>query len=230
MVGGCREGGVRADAFVNGGLLPDKVRGKKLAGGRSYVHLCDFYATFCGLAGVDPADSAAERLGLPPVDSMDMWPLFSGENLTSPRTEILFTPLRGLANTSGSDPYDKTPSDMRDPMIIVGEWKLILGVVDQCWWQGPQYPNGSSTWDTHATWINCTTPTKKACLFNIIEDPTEHFDRAAEQPALVDQLLARMQQVQTTVYDPDRGENEAEAACEAVEANKGFWGPWKKAR
>jgi hypothetical protein len=25
------------------------MRGEKLAGGRSYVHLCDFYATFCGL-------------------------------------------------------------------------------------------------------------------------------------------------------------------------------------
>ena len=32
------------------------------------------------------------------------------------------------------------PSDMLDPMIIVGEWKLLLGKVDQCWWQGPHYP------------------------------------------------------------------------------------------
>ena len=51
-------------------------------------------------------------------------------------------------------------------MIIIGPYKLMLGVVDQCWWQGPDYPNGTSTWDTHGSWINCTTATKKACLFN----------------------------------------------------------------
>ena len=61
--------------------------------------------------------------------------------------------------------------DLLDPMLISGEYKLLMGKVDQCWWQGPQYPNGSSTWDTYDTWINCTTATKKACLFNIITDP-----------------------------------------------------------
>ena len=66
------EGGVRAAALVNGGLLPAAVRGKKLAGATSYVHLCDFYATFCYLAGVNAADTAAERLGLPAVDSLNM--------------------------------------------------------------------------------------------------------------------------------------------------------------
>ena len=84
-------------------------------------------------------------------------------------------------------------------MLIQGEYKLLLGKVDQCWWQGPQYPNGSSTWDTHATWINCTTATKKACLFNVIEDPTEHHDIAEEMPELVEKLLARMEELQETV-------------------------------
>ena len=102
--------------------------------------------------------------------------MFSGANLTSPRTEILFTPFAaGLTNSSaqggsGADAYKTSMSDLRDPMIIVGEWKLLVGYVDQCWWQGPQYPNGSSHWDTYATAINCTDARtgKKACLFNII--------------------------------------------------------------
>ena len=29
-------------------------------------------------------------------DSLNLWPMISGQNLTSPRTEILFTPLKGL--------------------------------------------------------------------------------------------------------------------------------------
>ena len=50
-----------------------------------------------------------------------MWPMLSGRNLTSPRTEILFTPLKGLRPTGGNDPYNhKIASDMRDPMIIIG--------------------------------------------------------------------------------------------------------------
>eukprot|EP01050_Picozoa_sp_SAG11_P019053 SAG11_NODE_2975_length_2798_cov_1.751019_2_plen_201_part_00 len=39
---------------------------------------CDFYATFCGLAGVEVADEAAAARRLPPVDSLDMWPMLSG--------------------------------------------------------------------------------------------------------------------------------------------------------
>ena len=123
--------------------------------------------------------------------------MISGQNLTSPRTEILFTPLKGLqpngalsapikalfdlasglnafnsdlaactesrseaaATVAAADPSDPNvpqekgqgptepgvPSDMLDPMIIVGEWKLLLGKVDQCWWQGPHYPVRAAT-------------------------------------------------------------------------------------
>ena len=170
-----------------------------------------------------------------------MWPMLSGANLTSPRTEIIGSPLQGLQPPVGDTlEGDRSRSsavpwcggsrrrathtnDLMDPMIIVGEYKLLLGVVDQCWWQGPQYPNGTSRWDTHATWINCTT----GCLFNIIDDPTEHNDLAAKLPHIVDTLLARLQQVQATVYDPDRGEPETLQACAQVKRNGGFWGPWK---
>ena len=55
---------------------------------------------FCGLAGVaaedDSATDAFDGSPLPKVDSLDMWPMLSGQNLTSPRTEITFTPLKGL--------------------------------------------------------------------------------------------------------------------------------------
>eukprot|EP01043_Picozoa_sp_COSAG02_P050399 COSAG02_NODE_5176_length_4570_cov_1.927086_3_plen_131_part_00 len=70
------------------------------------------------------------------------------------------------------DALNSHGNDLLDPMMISGRYKLMLGVVDQCWWQGPQYPNGSVTWDTHASWVNCTTATKKACLFDIIADET----------------------------------------------------------
>ena len=224
-------GGVRADAFVNGGLLPDHVRGSRLAGAASYIHLCDWYATFCGLAGVNPRDVVAEERKLPAVDSLDMWPMLSGTNLTSPRTEILFTPLKGLRPTHGNDPYNlDIPSDMRDPMMIVGKWKLLLGQVDQCWWQGPRYPNGSNTWDVYATMVNCTDNStgKVACLFDVIDDETEHHDVADENPEVVQRMVERMEEVQRGVFDPDRGAKDDVGACEAVEKSGGFWSPWRE--
>ena len=75
-------------------------------------------------------------------------------------------------------------------MIIIGPYKLMLGVVDQCWWQGPDYPNGTSTWDTHGSWINCTTATKKACLFNASRATSSSF---LSLPLLLASLFAPVQ-------------------------------------
>ena len=69
------QGGIRVNAFVSGGYLPEKMRGQKTDG---YIHLTDWYATFCYLAGVDPTDEEAAKAKLPPIDSMNMWPLISG--------------------------------------------------------------------------------------------------------------------------------------------------------
>ena len=48
------EGGVRSLAFANGGVLPDSMRGKTSEG---FIHIADWYPTFCKMAGVDPSDS-----------------------------------------------------------------------------------------------------------------------------------------------------------------------------
>ena len=43
------------------------------------------YATFCSLAGVDPTDAIAAAHGLPPIDSVNVWPLLTGATTESPR-------------------------------------------------------------------------------------------------------------------------------------------------
>jgi hypothetical protein len=89
------QGGIRVNAFVSGGLLktaaPDMI-GRKLDG---FVHVCDYYATWCSLAGVDKEDSRAAAANsngaspkLPPVDGFDLWPYLSGKADASPRKEI----------------------------------------------------------------------------------------------------------------------------------------------
>ena len=63
------QGGIRVNAFVTGGYLPENMRGQKTEG---YIHIADWYATFCALASVDPTDKRAEKAKLPPIDSMNM--------------------------------------------------------------------------------------------------------------------------------------------------------------
>ena len=80
------EGGVRVNAFVAGGAVPAARRGTTESG---LIEIADWYTTFVTLAGADPRDAAAAAAGLPPVDGVDMWPLLSGANATSPRTHII---------------------------------------------------------------------------------------------------------------------------------------------
>ena len=100
------QGGIRVNAFVSGGYLPTNLRGKKTEG---YIHIADWYATFCALAGVDPKDKGATQAKLPPIDSMNMWPLISGASSTSPRIDI----------------------PVSNKTLISGDYKILIGEVHQ---------------------------------------------------------------------------------------------------
>ena len=81
------EGGIRVNAFVSGGLLPESRRGVKVDG---LSTIWDWYSTFADVAGVtDVADAKAAKAGLPPVDSISLWPWWNGTADASPRKRIL---------------------------------------------------------------------------------------------------------------------------------------------
>ena len=100
------QGGVRVNAFVTGGYLPEKMQGQKLTG---KVHITDWYATFCALAEVDPTDQRAAEFDLPPIDSLNLWPFLSGNSADSPRVDIPIS-------------YGT---------LISGDYKILTGNVDQ---------------------------------------------------------------------------------------------------
>ena len=60
--------------IVSGGYLPQSMRGKKTT---EKIHLADWYSTFCRC--IDPTDQRAAKANLYPIDSMNMWPLISGQ-------------------------------------------------------------------------------------------------------------------------------------------------------
>eukprot|EP01050_Picozoa_sp_SAG11_P022776 SAG11_NODE_4396_length_1913_cov_5.546223_3_plen_172_part_00 len=144
------------------------MRGRRLDG---YVHVTDWYRTFCGLASVDPTDTPA---GLPATDSLDMWPYLSGAAPSSPRTEVL---LSTLNNT-----YHPTPWNQGGAALIIGDWKLVrthenqTGISGGCSWLGPIYPNASTApWMVSVRLIdaglncgrNATMPGERGWLFHI---------------------------------------------------------------
>jgi len=196
------EGGVRVTALASGGLIPQAVRGTKIEG---YIHICDWYSTFCNLAGVDPTDNVP---GLPPTDSLDVWPLITGQTTTSPRTEI---PLSSFPYVNG------VPQAVS---FIEGPWKFIIGVIPFSGWTGPVYPNNTGIHLGAGYLQNCI----GGCLYHIIEDPNEHYELSAAYPGIFQLMSARSKTLFSTVYAPDRGEQDPKA-CEVM-WELGFFAPW----
>jgi len=198
------EGGIRVNAFVSGGFVPEAVRGTKQ---EAFIGVEDWYATFCALAGVEASDKVAVDSGLPDIDGHNQWPLLSGQNTTSPRTQVWI----------GEDLGNETTVQG----IIIPPYKLLTGAVPMGFWQGPIYPN--ITGGTTAPPTQCA---DAGCLFNIIEDPTEHFDIRAKNPEIAQKLLAVLQEVRKTVFNPARGEP-TNAYCKYDKDHyKGFLGPF----
>ena len=85
------EGGVRVNAFVSGGVIPCQKRGTVET---ALIGIEDWYATLCGLADpdCDPTDTLAAGSRDPPlpsIDSINQWPLLSGQTDTPPRKEVI---------------------------------------------------------------------------------------------------------------------------------------------
>ena len=192
------QGGVRVNAFVSGGYLPESMRGQKTEG---YIHLADWYATFCALAGVDPTDDRAAKANLPPIDSLNMWPLISGQNSTSPRTDI---PISQVA-------------------LISGDYKILIGTVGDAGWTGPIYPNSTHPSGGISAVKLCG---DTGCLYNIKDDPEEHHDLASSMPDLLKKMRKKLQKYKDSHFDPDRGKVWPAACDTALNKYGGFWGPF----
>ena len=192
------QGGIRVNAFVSGGYLPEKMRGQKTDG---YIHLADWYGTFCAIAGVNQVDEKAAKAKLPPVDSYNMWPLISGQTTTSPRTELPVS-----FNT-----------------LISGDYKILTGNVSENGWTGPQYPNQTNPRGGIISVEHCG---DDGCLFNIKDDPEERVNLATKMPDMLKEMQIKLKEVQDTYFSPNRGGVWPGACDTAINKYGGFWGPF----
>lgn len=211
------EGGIRVNAFVTGGLLPEAVRGTKQTG---MMAAWDWFATIAGLAGVkDITDHRAAKAGLPPVDSFDMWPLISGRVSQSPRKELAI----------GDPANQKNPHVFSQTLVgglIQGRYKLIVGYLESSGWSGPTFPNSSSSWDPSSSWQLCGNTSATGCLYDILSDPGEHTNLAQKDGDVFTRMLNRMGELQKGVFSPDRGHIDPIACKVGLSQWGGFWGPF----
>lgn len=212
------EGGTRGAAVVSGGFVPPARRGTVAEG---FVAIEDWYPTLCGLAGVDPADEAARAAGLPPVDGLDVWPFLSGAAPASPRTEI-------WKAVSGTGNLRQGPAVMQSLTNVSSGLNLIIDKLGYSCWSGPHSPNASAAC-TGAEVLDCGRPGapsgKQGCLFDIISDPNQHTDLAEARPDEALALFARLQELNATAFQPDRGTFDS-GACDAYKKCGGFYCPF----
>ena len=146
---------------------------------------------------------------IPNIDSMNIWQLIDGSNETSPRTII---PLSSVDSLYGSG-------------YIHGNYKVVLGTQNGLgFFTGPQSPNATN----HYQDAGCP----KGCLFDIINDPTEHIDIQSNNTQIFTQLMNEMYAISNTSYQTDcygipinSSEAETNANNQKV-ANGGVWGPY----
>ena len=130
------EGGVHVAGWVNGGLLPDVVRGGTIT---ALIHMADWYATVCGLANVDAHDASAAAAGLPPIDSLDQWPVLSrpADSKLVVRKELVtgFTCRSAPCTTMGAEgqPLSAALLDSDGYKLVVGNG-VADGPAPGLWW------------------------------------------------------------------------------------------------
>jgi arylsulfatase I/J len=207
------EGGMRVAALVGGGRVPAAARGTRVAG---MTHTADWLATLCALGGGSPAfcaaDARAAAAGVPGVDSLDLWPLITAANTTSPRTAFAASPAT----------------------FVSGQWKLLLGDVGGASWTGSTWPNASSPDHDISTYTaHCGA---RGCLYDVDGDPTEQVDVAASNPQVVARLVVELAGAARTFWANNESgvcahnkslSIKSECACDAARAVwGGFLGPY----
>ena len=227
------EGGIRTAALVSGGALPQDVRGLPFTG---MVTIADWYATFARLAGAPERglhDAPAIALGLPDVDSVDVWDALASPDPTgqSPRVRYHISP----------------------ESIMVGDYKMVTG---SNWgmWCPPVYPTTHirdrpvhlpvyliDYYNTPPVAVAAakrhnqkfkTDCGEHGCLFNVAKDPSERHDLSEEMPELAARLRAELFEANKSLFAPNRGQQDP-AACAVMQSRytshgATFYGPFRK--
>mmetsp|Transcript_28160 Transcript_28160/g.73812 ORF Transcript_28160/g.73812 Transcript_28160/m.73812 type:complete len:554 (-) Transcript_28160:174-1835(-) len=200
------EGGMRASAFVSGGVVPLRLRGTK---SNIRFHIVDWYATLCYLAAVDPSDdSPVAPLPIDPVrPAKDIygkrsWPGVDGVVIW----DMLMNPSR----------YNETAAHptlvLSHEVILVGNMKLMTAQRGDTHQNFDKFEN---LWqDQRGKWFSppgwnqtCGFPVYgiagaqfKPCLFDLSVDLNETTDVGARHPLLLHEMWTLLNRTWLTYF------------------------------
>ena len=174
------------------------------------VSIADIYATVAALAGVDPTDQRAAAANLPPIDSLDLVPYLMGAVDASPRSAIHLDLNAAVAR-------------LADGRL----WKLIVGVEPKGCWSGPLSPNASSAAPgLYPDCIGGDVDCGEGCLFDLLLDPAETNNVAADNPETLQGMRALLAEFNLHIFNPTRTGGDANLAVSAAVGWGGYVGPW----
>lgn len=201
--------------------MPAHARGGRRESG--LIHVVDWYTTILTLAGIQEPrrDERAAAAGLPPPDSLNVWPLISGTNSTSPRTGFVMSAngLKHLQNITNG------------PALIDWPYKLLTGHQQTATWSSEISPNTTGPGKAPGYAICGIVPEQyvldcgTGCVYNLEEDPQERVNLNGSS-ALLQRLLKKLEQELLTTFKQPAGPHDPEACAQAAR-NGGFVGPWR---
>merc|ERR1712232_129180 len=189
------------------------------------VAVWDYFATFCGLAGIDPTEPLKDTPS--PVDSFDLWPYLSGDSYTSPRNELVYDHLMFSVNTTACyyAGHVQVGPCHGAGAIRVGDYKMLIGNHGYASHYGQFSPN--ETWAPQMVGIRACSM-DQPCLFNVSGDMAEEHDLAGERPEVVKHLLVRYHAYDKEYHPPSHSPKyEKDQFCEAALNNGGFIKAWR---
>ena len=217
------EGGIRVNAFVSGGYLPNIQRGKKTD---EIIHICDWYSTICSIVGINSTDIKAAKAGLPPIDSINQWDLISGITNVSKRNEIIVDHMTLIQNDYkyiNSTGVEFTADGCKKNQICYASWSGNLSPNTT----SMQHPISGSI-------IDCN---NNGCLFDVKNDFTEHNNlvNQSEYQNIVSNMNQRLNELRKTYYSnneagTDLCPSNTSISCScymAINQYQGFWGPYR---
>ena len=116
------DGGIRVNALVSGGFVPSSRRGVKeerLVAGEDWLRT---YASVAGVGDRWTTDSRAVEAGLPDFDSVDQWPMLSGESAAdaTARSEVW------IGDTTSIE-FNGDGDTLVGGLLRDDGWKVVLG-------------------------------------------------------------------------------------------------------